>query len=408
MVRLGSPDLPQSRTRSLFLPLTTPRDVQGSAASLQFTYSFVTDQWRFSFSYFQDIMSTPQSLPSPASQEQGPTREGITIPPSAGPKPQQASSAFPGTQRGWDWTLTVLVLVLAFLTASFLARNSDLWFHLGTGRLIAQGQYSFGQDPFAYTTQGVYWANHSWLFDLSLYGLRGLLGDAGLVVLKALLVVALAGVLLCLRRREQSLLVPVFCLTVALLAMSPRLLLQPACVSYLFLGLTLWLLWRPHALEQSANTSRSSRILLLCLFVLWVNVDEWFLLGPVLTALFFVGERLRGQRQTPAWLVAAGFAVCLVSPFTYHGLTLPTELSPAVWTSGLREDARFRALFVSPWQAAYWRAASEWNAGFLAYYALTALGILSFLLNRSALRSWRLVVWLPFAALAAWQARLTP
>jgi hypothetical protein len=308
-------------------------------------------------------------------------------------------------------------VALAFLAASFLARNSDLWFHLATGRLLAGGQFHFGTDPFAYTTGGVYWACHSWLFDLALYGLYGLVGGAGLVVLKALLVAALAGLLLCVRRPGGALWLPAVCTALAVLAMSPRLLLQPACLSYLLLGLTFWLLWRPHAADEQTRRqgdkekeplSRSPYFALLVVFALWVNVDEWFLLGPVLAALFWLGERLRGQRQTPGWVVPAGLAACLLNPYTFHAFTLPDELSPVTWTGGLRQDPRFQALFASPWQAEYLNAALGLNAAALAYYALTLLGLVSFLLHRPALRDWRLAVWLPFALLAAWQARAIP
>src|SRR4051794_7990786 len=74
-----------------------------------------------------------------------------------------------------------LVLAFAFFAGSFVARNSDVWLHLATGRLLAEGHHHFGTDPFAFTTGGVYWANHSWLFDLSLYLALGVIGAAGLV-----------------------------------------------------------------------------------------------------------------------------------------------------------------------------------------------------------------------------------
>jgi len=299
----------------------------------------------------------------------------------------------------------LLVLILAFLTASSLARNSDVWFHLATGRLLAERQFSFGTDPFAYTTEGVYWVCHSWLADLAAYEFYTLIGGTGLVVLKALLVTALAGLLLLVRRPGSSAWLPILCTTLAILAMSPRLLLQPACVSYFFLGVTLWLLWQQHQAE--AWHAKTCRVLLLLVFAVWVNVDEWFLLGPVLAALFFLGERLAGQRRTPGWLVPAGLPACLVNPYTYHAFTLPSELSPVTWSSGLREDSRFQALFASPWSHAYPPTAGLHPAA-LAYFALTALGLVSFVLHRPALRDWRLVVWLPFALLAAWQARAIP
>src|SRR5690349_20225504 len=71
--------------------------------------------------------------------------------------------------RWVDVALVSLALAFAFLSASFVARNSDLWLHLAIGRLIVNGQYSFGVDPFAYTTVGDYWANHAWLSDVGMY-----------------------------------------------------------------------------------------------------------------------------------------------------------------------------------------------------------------------------------------------
>ncbi len=97
--------------------------------------------------------------------------------------------------RFLDGLLAALVVVLAFLAASFAVRNGDFWFHLATGRLLAQNQFTFGVDPFAYTTQGVYWTHHAWLFDWLLYALYGSIGGAGLVLVKALLVAALAWLL---------------------------------------------------------------------------------------------------------------------------------------------------------------------------------------------------------------------
>jgi hypothetical protein len=286
-----------------------------------------------------------------------------------------------------------------------------LWFHLATGRLVAEGRFAFGADPFAYTTRGVYWACHSWLFDLTLYELYGLVGGVGLVALKALFIAALAGLLVGVRRSDSGAWLPAICTTLAIVAMSPRLLLQPTCVSYVFLGLTFWLLWKPHQqkIEGGGTNPRSKwfAFILPAVFVLWVNVDEWFFLGPVLTALFWLGERVQGQRRTPSWLVPAGFAACLLNPYTFHAFSLPSELSAALGASQLREDVRFQAIFTSPWSLANLRTSGS-NPAALSYFALTFLGLLSFLLNWRASLGWRLFVWLPFGLLAAWQARTIP
>src|SRR5262245_24274354 len=202
-----------------------------------------------------------------------------------------------------DRVLVGMVLVLAFLLASFAIQNSDFWMHLATGRLIAQGEYTFGENPFSYP-ETVYWANHAWLFDVVLYQLANLSGgiDASaagivLVVFKALLVTALAVVMLKTRRPGQSLWVPTVCTGLAVLAMSPNLLLQPAVVSFLFLGLTLYLLYRGSRIEGAAPSSilnpRYSIWLLPLLFVLWVNLDGGFLLGLLAVGLYLLGELLQ-------------------------------------------------------------------------------------------------------------------
>ena len=104
---------------------------------------------------------------------------------------------------------------------------------------------TFGVDPFSFTTDGVYWANHSWLLDLILYLLYQGLGGPAVVLLKALVLTAVSLVMLAVRRPGQSFWIPGAVTGLAVLAMSPRFLLLPGVVSYLFLALTLWLLFRP-------------------------------------------------------------------------------------------------------------------------------------------------------------------
>lgn len=323
-----------------------------------------------------------------------------------------------------DFVLIGLVLVFAFLAASFAVRNSDFWLHLAGGRLLAEGRYTFGVDPFAFTTENQYWANHAWLFEWPLFLIYNRLGEqlggTVLVVLKALLVSLLALILLRMRRPDNRLGWPAVCTLLAVLAMSPRLLLHSTSLSYFLLALTLWLLWRP--LEQAAPFGRQVRHYapLLLLFVLWVNVDGWFLLGPLTAALFWVGDWIAPKRRTgetpvspgetqrtPGWVWLAGLAVCLINPYHMHAFTLPAELMPL--PDALRQDVRFTPLHVTPWQwNLYYRPATAVNLAGGAYLVLLVLGALSFLLNFRNFRGWRLLVWLTFAALSAWLARTIP
>jgi hypothetical protein len=317
-------------------------------------------------------------------------------------------------RRTFDFMLVVVVLLFAFLAASFTARNSDFWMHLASGRIMAEGRYQFGVDPFAYTTEDVYWANHAWLFDWLLFLIYRQFGGVVLVVLKALLIAGLAALMLSMRRPDRRIGLPALCTLLAVLAMSPRLLLHSTCLSYVLLGLTLWLLWRAHAGPSRSRQDWKRYTPLLLLFVLWVNVDSWFLLGPLLAALFWLGDLVRptrgdsdGSRYTPAWLWLAGLAVCLVNPYTWHAFTLPMDLMPL--PAELRHDPRFERLFASPWQRSFiYHPLSGLNLATSAYFALLALGLLSFLMNARNVVGWRLLVWLSFAGLAAWLARAIP
>jgi hypothetical protein len=361
-------------------------------------------------------MATPDPSTQISSQPSPSPLEAPIVPlppsrlPAAGAGPAQSRGQL-WLRRGVDLFLAGVVLAFAFLVASFAVRNSDFWLHLADGRLLAERQYQFGVDPFTYTTDGVYWANHAWLFDLLLYLLYSQFGGTVLVVLKAALIAVLAGLMLSVRRPGSGIGIPAACTLLAVLAMSPRLLLHSTCLSYVLLGLTFWLLWRPLSGPPGFRQEFKRALPLLLVFVLWVNVDAWFLLGPILALLFWLGEQVQAvgdePPRTPAWLWLAGLAVCLINPHTWHAFTLPVELAPL--PAELQHDIRFQRLFVSPWQLGWpYHPVSGINLAASAYFALVGLGLLSFLFNWRNLLGWRLLVWLSFAGLAAWLERAVP
>jgi hypothetical protein len=300
-----------------------------------------------------------------------------------------------------DVLLVALGLAFAFLAGSFVARNSDVWLHLATGKLIATGDYSFGTDPFSYTAADRYWANHAWFFDLLMYFAFNSLGAAGLVALKALAVCGIAGVMF-LTARGSPVWLSSGCVLLAVLAMSPRLLLQPTVASFLFLGLSLY------CLQAGGRMLRFVPVII----ALWVNCDSWFILGPAIVLLFWIGRRISPDRSTlspwPVWFIPASLGACLLSPHHVFAFTLPLELSPSVWASEFASDPRFAGVFASPWHWAPLGAAGGYSLAAWAFFALLLLGAVSFVANRSVLRSWRGVVWVTFALLAMWQLRLIP
>jgi hypothetical protein len=290
--------------------------------------------------------------------------------------------------------LAFLVLGLAFLMAAAPVRNGDFWMHLATGREIAQQRCVFGNDPFSYTTAGIYWANHAWLFDWAIYECYRTFGGAGVVIVKAVTMFALAALLLLIRRSRDWPWLPLLLTTLVFVVISPRLLLQPALVSFLLLGLALFLLWK----------GKWTWLLPLC--ILWVNVDAWFWLGPILVGLFSLGQRWSpAERTIPVWWAPACLLACLINPHHVHAfLTPPVELSLVAAKSGLSHDIRFQRAFISPWQQrGLWS-----NPAGIGYFVLFGISLLSLILNRPSWRDWRLLVWLAFAGLGAWQLRTVP
>ncbi|MFL5242482.1 MAG: hypothetical protein ACJ8FY_10275 [Gemmataceae bacterium] len=344
------------------------------------------------------------------------------------------SSQFLGMRRGLDGLQVLLVLALAFLSASFAIRNSDFFLHLATGRAFAQGAYEFGKDPFSYTTQGLYWVNHSWLYDWGLFHLYNWAGSVGLVIIKALLVTLLAALMIQIRRKGQSLWIPALCTALAVLALSSRLNLHPALISTLFLGVTLYLLTCRHQddsevseegiiqTEGRAGQRFSVRyIALIVLVALWANLDDWFILGPITIGLFLLGEVIQGlltpvqagskspQATERRWLAIAfvgSLAGCLLNPHHVNVFSLPLEVSASV-PAEIKKN--FGPIFQSPWMREYWKAPEAGqNVAGLAYFPMVLLGLLSFLANSSNFRWWRLLVWGAFLLGTALRARLIP
>jgi hypothetical protein len=396
-----------------------------------------------------------------AAAPESPPETAITIPGGPDGPATDASRSVPMTAAptpAWlgkvDLALLGLILVLSFLVGSIPAHNPDVWTNLATGRLIAGGGYlPTGVDPFSCSTGDVAWVNHSWLYDLTLYLLYRGLGAAGVVVVKALLLVGIALLMMRTRQRDTHLFLAVICLTLAVLALSLRAFLQPALVSCLFLAATLYVLNRGGVFAAAGDSDPApdeSRVLwvLPALFVVWVNVDNWFVLGPITVGLCWAGAALQrwlgpAGRVPPGRLGAVfgvGLLACLLNPFHVRAFQLPPELAylllgvtdrfglplPDFLVAGGRTLQVLRdfeppsqalAITLSPLSGTF--ASSPvlgFNVAGISFYGLLGLSLASFMLAGAAGRQpggpapqvVRFVVWVFFAALAVSLYRVIP
>jgi hypothetical protein len=387
----------------------------------------------------------PQTSSAPAETQMPDDRIALPAPPrppAAEPAVKPPPAVAPSPEKllarlvRMDRVLIVLVLGLAFLLAFFPIRNSDFWQQKAVGRSLARGEYRFGGGADAFSSE-VPWVNHSWLFGLGTY-LLDLLGPTGrlLVVLKALMVVGVVGLILQAgRRRNQPLWVPILCTTLAVVVLSPWLLYQSVMVSYLFLALTLWLLERPRLVREARALGGKPTAspeggdercwwLLPVLFVFWVNLDAWFLLGPLTVGLYLLGEVLQQQFsprgagadpsaqtgspsvRTLGLVFLAGLAACLLNPHHIHAFTLPALLGLSTGGSVLQNEDPFLAFFASPLGSVYFRDDVGWSAAGLCYFGLLMLGLLSMVFT--APRWQRVLLFTFFAALSLWRAGAIP
>ncbi len=145
---------------------------------------------------------------------------------------------------GWlDGLLILAVLALAGLLGCVVIRNADVWTHLATGRLINNGQYQFGVDPFCHTTADDVWINHAWGFDIGLYWVFQQFGGAGVVLMRCGIVLITTVFMLCTRRPGSGLAISAMVVAIGLIAANGRLpMMQPTLSSYMDLSILMWIL----------------------------------------------------------------------------------------------------------------------------------------------------------------------
>lgn len=224
------------------------------------------------------------------------------------------------------------VLGAVFVVALAPKLDTDLWWHLETGRWIAQHHAVPSRDFLSFTFTGRSWTDQEWLSELMLYGLYRLAGLWGTIVGFALIILATYAVVY--RRlldRGVHRTLAVFVLVLAFIAATPTWGARPQMITLFFLAVFAWTLDR---------YQRTSDRRLLAVFpvamVLWSNLHGGWVLGVVLMAVVFLGMclnavsagALRTDRALPA-LGAVTVVTVLVTAINPNGLH--QILYPLVW-----------------------------------------------------------------------------
>jgi hypothetical protein len=264
-------------------------------------------------------------------------------------------------RRRWlERCLSLALLAFVFAAVYFPLNDTDIWWHLASGRWIWEHRALPRTDPFAASTLTRPWADLHWLFQVIAFLAYRLGGAWAVVLLKSAVVTAGASVLL---RAVDCAVVPplghpsydsgaelgggarVGARAMASLCLAPVIFLarnlifaRPIAFTLLLLALFLWILER-----QVARGRTRALWLLPLLQMIWCNLQPVSPLGPVLVGSYLAGETITylGQRrglfglqtrQTSGDLVRGGavlagvLAAFLVTPYGAAAWEVPLEL----------------------------------------------------------------------------------
>ncbi len=297
------------------------------------------------------------------------------------------------------------LLGLAFLLGCFPMGDFDVWWHLRSGQLILERGAVPRLDLFTYTNADRPWIDLYWLFQIAMAVLYRAGGASALVLLKAACGTAIVALSLAGRRSDARTWPVVVAWLPAVVMLSGRLCERPELASLVFLAGFLAVLGR-------AGDKPRWLWLLPVMQVLWVNCHGFFVLGPLVLAAYvaeLVHDRLRPPLRTiprpPAKILAlaggATLLACVVSPYGLGAVGLPLEQFHKLGSTGIYRANIGELKTVGDFLA----TGGASNPYLLAYFAVLALGVASFVIagKRNHVHPFRLLLFVA-AAYLGWQA----
>ncbi len=204
--------------------------------------------------------------------------------------PTAAPLTWPEWFRPFDTALAIVAVVLAFLLASFVARNSDLWRHLAAGRLVTQFQYPVGGDPFTYTAADRPWVNANWLGEVLLYVLHSLDSSGAVAVgVKAIAFAASIGLLFLLKKPGAPLWPWAAAAAAAAVAAGSFTQLRPQVFALPVMAGILAVLYTA---DWAKGHKWRMPAILGGLTAVWANLDSFAFLSPLMIGLMLAGDWL--------------------------------------------------------------------------------------------------------------------
>jgi hypothetical protein len=218
--------------------------------------------------------------------------------------------------------IVLLAAALLFVWFSPEVADSDTWWHLKTGQYILQTHKLPDPDPFAFTTKNAAAAypdepivrhfnlTHEWLAQIIFYLAYAAGGFAGLILLRALLLIGVCAlVALITHRRAGGLYWPVAAALATATVANRYVSDRPFLFSFLFVAATFAIM-----------EYRRYLWVLPPMFLVWANIHGGFFLGWVILgvycadAIIFRGAKLTAEDRKLFLITAISVAVSTLNP----------------------------------------------------------------------------------------------
>jgi len=188
--------------------------------------------------------------------------------------------------------LLVAILFVAILaTATRVQVDTDTWWHLASGRWMAEHKQVLKHDPFSHTMSGQPRIQHGWLAQIALYQFYAALGHIGLALGVAAIVTLTFTLIFPLG--DGSPYLRAFTTLLAALTSAIVWVARPQIVSLLLTAAFVYLL------DRYKRVGRAPLWLLPFLTILWANCHGGFVTAFILLGAYLTGEglnRLLGWR----------------------------------------------------------------------------------------------------------------
>jgi len=186
--------------------------------------------------------------------------------------------------------LAVFGAYLFLLTSYKAAGDDDLFWHLSTGRYIAETKSVPSADVFGYVTEGKPWIPIEWAWDVLTYITYSAFSYEGLGVLRSMVILAMFYMLyLTMKRFKIPAGVIIVFLFIVSLGLFERYSVRPHLVSYLFTSIVLYILIR---LRYSRGLNSRLLYWLPPVYFVWVNFHQGVYFGVLMFAIYIVYEIL--------------------------------------------------------------------------------------------------------------------